>query len=221
MVILVLFLVSCGQGTPKKALAIENENLEEIVTVEDETLAVQATNPISPLVEEVEGLDIHKGIKKALLSKLYNAKEDFENGYIADAIEKLRAFINHVEAQSGKKIKDSNTSDLITMVEAIIKALPIEVAKIATPSEVTEPGGDVIFEVTINNESSVDAVTISSLVDNIHGDLNGQEDCAVPQTIVPDDNYSCSFTVFVGGNAGESETDTITATGRRCPRECS
>ncbi len=223
VVILMLFLVSCSQGTPKEALAIENENLEEIVAAEDESLVVQAVNPIDPLVEKVEGLDIHKGIKRALLSKLNNAKEDFENGRVANTIRKLGAFINQVEAQAGKKITDPDAECLIEMAEAIMKKLPIEVVKTATPTEVVEPGGNVEFGVTVSNESSYDSAIIESLVDDIHGNLDKgtleahnwtTSSCDLPQTIEPNGSYSCTFTAYVAGNASDSETDTVTATGK-------
>ena len=77
-----------------------------------------------------------------------------------------------------------------------------------------EPGGDVVFTVVIDNTSSAtDPVTITSLTDDVHGDLDGRGTCAVPQTIQPGDSYSCSFSAFVAGNAGDSETDVVTASG--------
>jgi hypothetical protein len=62
---------------------------------------------------------------------------------------------------------------------------------------------------------SFESVTITSLIDSIHGDLNGQGDCATGATLAPKgesgDSYSCSATFYVGGNAGYSETNTATA----------
>jgi LruC domain-containing protein len=90
----------------------------------------------------------------------------------------------------------------------------IEVTKTADPAEVVEPGGLVTFTVVVENQSSpTDPVTITSLVDNIHGNLNGQGTCAVPQTIQPGDSYTCTFTATVSGDVGYSETDTVTASG--------
>ena len=59
----------------------------------------------------------------------------------------------------------------------------IRVTKTANPAILVEPGGAVIFTVRIDNTSTVDSVTITSLVDNVHGNLNGQGTCSVPQTI--------------------------------------
>jgi uncharacterized repeat protein (TIGR01451 family) len=89
----------------------------------------------------------------------------------------------------------------------------ISVDKTADPTSVDEPGGPVTFTVNIDNDSAVDSVTIDSLIDDIHGDLNGQGTCSVPQTIPAGGSYTCSFTATVSGNAGDSETDTATASG--------
>ena len=99
---------------------------------------------------------------------------------------------------------------------AINDVLPdITVLKTALPIEVLEPGGLVTFSVLITNNSvSSDPVTIDSLTDNVHGDLNGQGDCTVPQTLAGDGGtYSCSFTADVTGNYGYTETDVVTASG--------
>ena len=98
---------------------------------------------------------------------------------------------------------------------AILDVAPvISVEKTADPIEVLEPGGDVTFTVVVNNDSvATDSVTIDTLVDDIHGYLDGQGGCAVPQTILAGGSYSCSFTAHVAGNAGHLETDLATASG--------
>jgi hypothetical protein len=91
----------------------------------------------------------------------------------------------------------------------------ITVVKEALPITVLEPGGAVTFSVLVTNNSvSSDPVTINSLIDSVHGDLNGQGTCSVPQTLAGDGGtYSCLFTADVTGNAGYVETDTVTASG--------
>ena len=99
----------------------------------------------------------------------------------------------------------------------------IDVLKTATPTTIYEPGGPATFTVTVSNNSvSSDPVTIADdlqrdpvagLYDSIYGDLNGQGDCTVPQTIAAGSSYTCSFTADVTGNSGYSETDTVTASG--------
>ena len=92
-------------------------------------------------------------------------------------------------------------------------ASSIAVTKTPAPTTVDEPGGNVTFTIRIDNTSPVDSVTISSLTDDVHGDLNGQGSCTVPQAIAVGGFYECSFTASVTGNAGDSETDTVTASG--------
>jgi uncharacterized repeat protein (TIGR01451 family) len=76
--------------------------------------------------------------------------------------------------------------------------------KTADPTSVAEPGGSVTYTFVVNNTSAVDSVDIDTLDDSIYGDLNGQGDCSVPQTIAAGGSYSCSITVDVSGNAGDT-----------------
>ena len=92
-------------------------------------------------------------------------------------------------------------------------AATIRVTKTANPTVLPAPGGPVQFTVRIDNLSSFVSVTISSLIDSIHGNLNGKGTCAVPQTIPPGGFYQCTFAATVTGQAGYIETDTVTATG--------
>ena len=59
----------------------------------------------------------------------------------------------------------------------------LSVTKTAAPDSVVEPGGTVSFTVLVENTSNVeDPVTLDSLIDDIHGSLNGQGDCVLPQS---------------------------------------
>ena len=89
----------------------------------------------------------------------------------------------------------------------------ILVTKSATPTSLPEPGGNATFDVTVKNTSAVDSVTITSLSDDVYGDLDGKGTCDVPQTLAPGASYSCSFSGAVSGNAGSSHTDVVTASG--------
>jgi uncharacterized repeat protein (TIGR01451 family) len=89
----------------------------------------------------------------------------------------------------------------------------ILVTKSATPTSLPEPGGNATFDVTVKNMSAVDSVTITSLSDDVYGNLDGKGSCDVPQTLAPGASYSCSFSGAVSGNAGSSHTDVVTASG--------
>ena len=86
----------------------------------------------------------------------------------------------------------------------------ISVTKAASEKQVFAPGENVEFTVVVTNNSvATDPVTITGLVDSIHGNLNGQGTCAVPQIIQPGKSYTCKFTALVDGD----ETDRIDASG--------
>ena len=87
----------------------------------------------------------------------------------------------------------------------------MQVLKSASPASIPEPGGAVNFTVEVNNTSSADTITLDALNDSIYGNLNGQGDCSVPQTIPPGGSYTCQFTQNISGNAGDTHTNTVTA----------
>jgi len=84
---------------------------------------------LTELSNYINGVDIPKGIANNLLAKLNTAlqklADDNENNDIA-AINSLRAFINAVEAQSGKKIPQENADNLIATAQQIIDILSSE-----------------------------------------------------------------------------------------------
>ncbi len=87
------------------------------------------------------------------------------------------------------------------------------VTKTAEPTSVLEPGEDVTFTIVVGNNSEADDIVVETLVDNIHGDLNGQGTCSMPQALAQgSEPYRCEFTVFVGGEAGDEELNTVVAT---------
>ena len=88
----------------------------------------------------------------------------------------------------------------------------ITVVKTANPTVVDEPGGQVTFTVDVTNDS-FEPVTLDSLSDDVHGDLDGQGDCVADGsiTIAPGATYTCHFTAMVSGDAGDFETDIVTA----------
>ncbi|MGD8873768.1 MAG: hypothetical protein PVH38_01360 [Gammaproteobacteria bacterium] len=110
----------------------------------------------------------------------------------------------------GNQVSGSDTATV-----TILDVQPgITVNKTANPAEILEPGGQVSFTVTVNNNSvSSDPVSITMLTDDIHGDLNGQGDCSTPQTIAAGGSYACTFSAAVTGNYLDFETDTVTASG--------
>ncbi len=94
----------------------------------------------------------------------------------------------------------------------IMDVLPsVVVRKSADPETISEPGGTVEFTVRVNN-TSLETLTLTDLVDDIYGNLHDQGDCSVPQSIDAGEQYKCSFSAYVSGNPGIDHQDTVTAT---------
>jgi hypothetical protein len=111
-------------------------------------------------------------------------------------------------ARNGAVTLDSN---VVTRPVCAAVAPSVTVDKTASPTSRPAPGGDFTFSVTVNNTGTT-AVTLTSLTDDVYGDLNGKGTCATGGTIVAGASYSCSFVGSFSGAAGDSQTDTITAT---------
>lgn len=112
-----------------------------------------------------------------------------------------------VLARTGAATLDSNT---VTPTCAAAIPAPLAVDKTASPASRVAPGGLFTFTVTVTNTGTSD-VTLTSLLDDVHGDLNGQGSCSTGGTIAAGDSYACAFTATFTGAPGDSETDTITA----------
>jgi hypothetical protein len=105
---------------------------------------------------------------------------------------------------------DFSLSDSATVNIGVASTLVV--TKTASPITVAMAGDSSTFTVEVENTSGGD-VTIKSLWDSIHGNLNGQGSCAVPQTIAAGNVYTCSFSGAVIGGGGSAETNVVTASG--------
>jgi uncharacterized repeat protein (TIGR01451 family) len=82
----------------------------------------------------------------------------------------------------------------------------IAVTKVVDRPRVS-PGTTVTFTVGVRN-TSAESVTLTGLVDSIHGDLDGGGTCVTGGAIALDATYACSFTARISTD----ETDVVTAT---------
>jgi hypothetical protein len=89
----------------------------------------------------------------------------------------------------------------------------IDVTTQVEPGIVDEPGGEVRFDVTVRNTSSADTVTIESIEDDLHGDLNGRGDCRTPVVVAVSESHTCSFPARVAGEPGVSQVNAVSVTG--------
>ncbi|MEX2587071.1 MAG: hypothetical protein WD602_03635 [Actinomycetota bacterium] len=97
----------------------------------------------------------------------------------------------------------------------------IQVVKTADPTARQEPGGTFTFSVEVTNTHD-QSLVITSLTDDVYGDIGDpanpnvtNNDCPdlIGQTLAPDESTTCSFDGEFTGNAGDSETDTVTVVG--------
>jgi uncharacterized repeat protein (TIGR01451 family) len=87
----------------------------------------------------------------------------------------------------------------------------IVVTKTPDPISRPAPGGSFRFTVTVTN-TSFEPVTVTSLFDDIYGNLNGRGSCAIGVVLAANGgSYSCAFDGEFRGQAGASQTDTVTA----------
>ena len=106
------------------------------------------------------------------------------------------------------QVTDSDSADVT------VDFLPnIEVTKSASPTSVAETGGPVTFTFSIKNKAP-EAFTLTSLVDDIYGNLNGSGTCAVPQTIAAGATYNCTLIKTLASDDLVTHVNLLTATGR-------
>ena len=103
---------------------------------------------------------------------------------------------------------------------SVVTPVPtIEVVKTVTPLTLPEPGGDFTFNVVVTN-TSAEVLTITSLTDDIYGDLTTRANSTcntaigtvLQPTPGPGNTYSCSFVAPFTGDAGDFQVDVVTVT---------
>lgn len=109
----------------------------------------------------------------------------------------------------GNKVKASGSAT-VTIADVVPV---IQVIVTANRTSLPEPGGLVRFTVQVTS-SSVEDVKLVSLVDKVHGDLNGRGTCSVPSggiVLRPGGSYKCAYDAALAGNAGTAATNIVTA----------
>ena len=117
---------------------------------------------------------------------------------------------------------ESLESDSAT-VEIVNASPEIQLVVNADPATVLEYGETVLYRVSIENGSSSDVVTISTLAEATFGDVTKiagpivATNCDVPQTLATNESkqsvYECEFSAALVGNAGDTTISELTTTG--------
>jgi len=82
------------------------------------------TFSVDELISRIESEQLkNKGIERSLIAKLEACQKKLDEGQYKTAMNILNAFINHVEAQSGKHIPDDLAEDLIDRARELIEDL--------------------------------------------------------------------------------------------------
>jgi hypothetical protein len=113
-------------------------------------------------------------------------------------------------------------------VPVVVETATLLVDKQASPATVSELGGTVTYTVFVTNEANAVSVKITTLEDDIYGDLTDPLNGAITDStcgeLVGDvlgpqgsgtETASCSFTAFVDGNADDLITDVATVCGEQ------
>lgn len=87
----------------------------------------------------------------------------------------------------------------------------VSVRYAVSPSTRAEPGGTFHFGVKVTNTGD-DEVELIALTDNVYGDLDGAGSCETGVLLDPDEEYTCTFEEDFTGDAGDTQTNTVTAT---------
>jgi hypothetical protein len=95
------------------------ETTDVVVTVAD----VPSSVLLAALSSYLEGLDLHNGTANSLGAKLANAAKSLAKGNTGAAANQLGAFINEVEAQTGKKISAAQAAELISQARTVIYSI--------------------------------------------------------------------------------------------------
>ncbi len=176
----------------------------DITVTNNEAGAIELTGLINNLAGDLNGQG------SCAVPQSIAAGADYSCSFSTNISGDAGDVITSVTTASGNQLGtpfSANDSDMLTISDVLPA---VAVSKSASPDNVDEPGGNVTFNAQVQN-TGTETITLNTLVDDIHGDLNGQGNCSVPQTIAVNASYNCSFTVMVNGNAGDTETDTITA----------
>ena len=84
---------------------------------------ISVTSAVETIIEDVEDIELLPGTENSLISKLEGAIESLKKENNNSAANKINAFINEIEALSGKKITQEEADELITIAKSILDSI--------------------------------------------------------------------------------------------------
>jgi hypothetical protein len=103
------------------AIDVEGDGTTDFFLNQNQTLGPVLF--VDMLTNIIQTLGFDKGTEQSLLAKLNNAKKSFQKGNTNAVLGQIGAFINSVNAQSGKKISKADATGLIQMAATLKDSL--------------------------------------------------------------------------------------------------
>lgn len=126
------------------------------------------------------------------------------------------------QARPSRPVKRRASVVTTSVVAILFGVLPgaLAVTVTVTPNRLNkaEPGGKFTYTVEVSDcDFGAAGCTLESLEDSVYGDLNGQGTCDTDPApefgALGDETYTCTFSGDFFGDAGDQQTNTVTAEG--------
>jgi hypothetical protein len=182
--------------------------------VEVVNTSVSAVIMIDSLVDDVYG-DLN-GLGDCAVPQPLAAGETYSCAFTEDVTGSNGDRVTNVVVASG--LDDADPPERVSARDdarvSVTGSPPsLDVTKTPSPTVVLVPGDEVTFSVTVQNTSAAATLDITTLSDDVYGDLNGLGNCAVPQTLAPGEAYRCGFPGDVVGDQPGAHDNTVTTSG--------
>ncbi len=178
------------------------------------TVAVENTSPVDAITITALNDDIYGAVCGTPLNVTLAPNERYTCEFVR-FIEGNSGDIHTNVATVTAVDDDGKTLEEHDDAQVLVSDTPatLHVHKQANVSEIAEPGGDVTFEVVVENNSTVDRIELKTVVDDQFGDISGSCTPALPIWLAIGDSVTCTFTRRIEGNAGDLHVNIVTATG--------
>ena len=200
-------LVEPGGNVEFSVTVTNTSNLSDVLTIDD------LTDDIHGDITMVQGDVSATTCGDAIGKKLTAMSPSYSCKFTADVTgipgyKETDTVTAKAKDEEGNTVTKSDTAT-VEILDFTTTGPAITVTKDANPTSVNEPGGNVVFSVSVKNNSSVDSVTIDSMTDDVHGDITQVQGdisattctaattCTTGRVLAPLASCSCTFAAFV------------------------